>query len=46
MYFNHASNTVTLHALRNISTGEEVTISYIQDNPYSAKAQRARMLTN
>ncbi|KAK8087870.1 hypothetical protein PG997_002831 [Apiospora hydei] len=40
---NHAFNSVTLHALRDIQAGEEVTISYFQDYGRASEVRRSYM---
>ncbi|RYP03106.1 hypothetical protein DL764_005367 [Monosporascus ibericus] len=44
VYYNDVSGCVTLHALRQIAQGEEITISYFQENPYQTKNERNQQL--
>ncbi|KAI1763410.1 hypothetical protein GGR53DRAFT_371330 [Hypoxylon sp. FL1150] len=46
LYWNDMRNTVTVHAIRNISKGEEVTISYFQEAVYLNTLQRNARLAN
>ncbi|KAK8021622.1 hypothetical protein PG990_006760 [Apiospora arundinis] len=45
-YYNHETGLVALHALKDIQPGEEITISYLQDNVYLTAGERAQRLAN
>ncbi|KAI1777355.1 hypothetical protein F4818DRAFT_345847 [Hypoxylon cercidicola] len=46
LYWNDALNAVTLHAIRDISKEEEVTISYFQESVYLNRLERNARLGN
>ncbi|KAI1097543.1 hypothetical protein F4804DRAFT_351528 [Jackrogersella minutella] len=43
IYWNDTTGSMTLHALREIDTGEEITISYIQDSSDQRRDEMARL---
>ncbi|RYP92200.1 hypothetical protein DL770_001707 [Monosporascus sp. CRB-9-2] len=46
IYFNEALGAVTVHVLRDVEQGEEITLSYIQENIYLQTNERNSRLTN
>ncbi|KAK7989896.1 DDE superfamily endonuclease domain-containing protein [Apiospora arundinis] len=46
VYYNANTNSVTLHALRDIQMDEEISISYFQESVYLTKAERHGRLVN
>ncbi|KAK8055625.1 SET domain-containing protein 5 [Apiospora rasikravindrae] len=46
LYYNSSFNYVTLHAIRDIQAGEEVTISYFQESVYLTAAERNNRLAD
>ncbi|RYP90820.1 hypothetical protein DL770_003081 [Monosporascus sp. CRB-9-2] len=45
VYYNEAVGSMTLHALRDIDAGDEITISYMQEAIYLTRDQRHARLT-